>query len=210
MSFSSRLGRVGIVFGLWLTFTGHVLAIDDFSRTLNLTYTILDSGETQAKYEIRLKNNLSTVYAKQYALTLNSNDVTNIEVRDQEGKPLPWEQNARENQTTIAVKLDQGGKVLGRDKEVTFSISFLSHDAASIYGRVLEVAVPKLAAPQEYAQYNVILNVPAKFGPPSIVEPARYTFDSIGTMGVLRFHQRWSAVRHLGSYSGTSKLTICD
>lgn len=184
---------------LLFTLAGRALALEEFTRALNLSYTVLDSGQTQVRYEIRLKNNLSTVYAKQFVLTLNSTDVAGIDVRDAEGKILPWEQNSLENQTSVVVKLDGRGKILGRDKEQLFSISYLSQDAASIYGRVLEVAVPKLAAPKEYAQYNVVLNVPDRFGPPSIVEPARYTFDTTDGYGVLRF-------TNVGQESGISAL----
>jgi transglutaminase-like putative cysteine protease len=199
MSFPARLGMIAAAALLLLTSAGRALALEDFTRTLNLTYTVLESGQTRVKYEVRLKNNLSTVYAKQYALTLNSTDVSEIEVRDADGKALPWEQDDRANQTSIMVKLDQNGKVIGRDKERLFTISYLSQDAASIYGRVLEVSVPRLAAPLDYAQYNVVLNVPAKFGPPSLVEPARYTFDSVEGLGVLRF-------TNVGQESGISAL----
>ncbi len=182
-----RLKVILLVF-IFLTLGGRaVQAAADFTRSLNLTYAVLADGSTLVKYEVRLKNNFSTVYAKQYALTINGVALGQVEARDSDGQPLPFTVNEYENQTAITVQLDARSKVLGKDKERLFTITYLSPDAAEIYGQILEVAVPKLAEPESYAQYNVTITVPESFGSPAIVEPARYTFDAANGLGVLRF-----------------------
>lgn len=163
------------------------LAAEDFSKSLNVQYNVLETGETAVKYEVRLKNNFSTVYAQQYVLTINSPDVKNVAVLNANGKPERFELRQGENQSVIAITFAEEDKVIGRDKERVFTVQYLSNDTASVYGGAVEVTIPKLADPDSYAQYNVVVSVPEKFGQPSLVEPSRFTLDAAAGQNVLRF-----------------------
>ncbi len=164
-----------------------VRAATDFTKGLNVQYTVLETGETAVKYEIRLKNNFSTVYAKQYVLTVNSPDVKNVVVTNHDNKNERYELSQTETQSTISVFFSDEDRVIGRDRERLFFVSYVSSDTASVYGKVVEVTIPKLADPDSYAQYNVVVSVPEKFGQPSLVEPSRYTIDTAAGQSVLRF-----------------------
>jgi transglutaminase-like putative cysteine protease len=164
-----------------------VRAATDFTKSLNVSYTVLDTGETAVKYEVRLKNNFSTVYAKQYVLTVNSPDVKNVAVFNQDNKSEKFELSQTETQSTISVFFSDQDRVIGRDRERLFAVTYLSKDTASVYGNAVEVSIPKLADPDSYSQYNVVVSVPERFGQPSLVEPSRYTIDTGVGQSVLRF-----------------------
>lgn len=160
---------------------------DPFTTSMNVLYQVDNTGMTKVRYEVRLKNNLSTVYAREYALQINSPDVTNVAVRGADGETLARDIVQAAQQTTITVRFPNDDPVVGRDQERLFTIEYTSEDTASIYGQVLEVTIPKLAEPDKYAQYNVIVMVPEEFGQPSIVEPNQYTLDRANGSEVLRF-----------------------
>ncbi len=160
---------------------------DPFTISMNVLYQVQDSGQTVVRYETRLKNNLSTVYAREYALQVNSLDVSLATARDADGNSLPIDVVQSGQQTSITVTFPEEGKVIGRDQERLFTIEYTSEDTAAVYGQVLEVTIPKLAEPEKYAQYNVIVMVPERFGTPSIVEPNQYTIDQTGGSQILRF-----------------------
>lgn len=168
-------------------FTSSTQAVSDFTKSLNVSYAVLDTGETRVTYEVRLKNNFSTVYAKQYALTINSPDVKDVQVKNQDGKAERFELVQTENQSSVTVYFSEADKVIGRDRERLFTLTYVSKDIASIYGNVLEISLPKLADPDSYSQYNVVIAVPERFGAPTLVEPSRYTHDSGSGQSVLRF-----------------------
>ncbi len=160
---------------------------DPFTTSMNVLYQVQETGQTNVRYEIRLRNNLSTVYAREYALQINSPDVTNVAVRDADDKTLARDIVQSELQTSITVRFPEDDRVVGRDQERLFTIEYTSEDTSAIYGQILEVTIPKLADPEKYTQYNVIVTVPEEFGQPSIVEPNQYTLDRAGGSQILRF-----------------------
>lgn len=161
-----------------------VYAVENFTTDMQVQYRVRENGDTQITYDIDLKNNFSTVYAKEYVLELNSTDVSEVSVRDSEGEDLPFNQAAGTNTTSIQISFPQERRVLGKDKAQSFTISFVSQDAATVYGQVLEVAVPKLADPEAIGNYQVTIEVPPGFGEPSLVEPTTYNVErtQIGTI----------------------------
>lgn len=163
-----------------------VQAAEPFTTSLNVTYIVTPEETTNVRYEIRLKNNTSTVYAKEYALQINSPDVGSPKAFDANGETLPFAITQTSQSTTISLNLAHQ-RVVGRDQEQLFTIEYTSKDMASIYGQVLEVTVPKLAEPGKYSQYHVLIMVPKTFGDPSIVEPNQYTLDNDEHFQILRF-----------------------
>lgn len=158
-----------------------------FTVGMNVSYTVQPSGVTQVRYEVRLRNNVSTVYAKQYALQINSTDVENVRAVNAGGDNERVDVSQVGQSTTLTVQFDPNDVVVGRNQERLFTLEYTSKDAASIYGQVLEVSVPKLADPELYETYNVLVIVPDTFPEPSLVEPAQYTVDSSNGTRVLRF-----------------------
>ncbi len=164
-----------------------VRALTEFTKKLEATYTITESGTTQVTYDLRLQNNMSTVYATEYVLEINSTDIQNVSVSNADKKPLPFSSTAGINTTTVRVQFPEEQRVVGREKEQVFQISYTSQDIASQYGQVLEVSIPKIANPEDFSGYKVTVIVPQKFGKPSLVEPAQYRFEEAPGSGVVQF-----------------------
>jgi hypothetical protein len=164
-----------------------ILALEEFTKKLEAKYTVQENGETNILYEISLQNNLSTVYAKEYVLELNSTDISNVKVTDSENESLPFNVTPGTNTTTIRVQFPEDRRVIGRDQIQSFSLEFVSTDSASRYGQVLEVTIPKLANPADFSSYQVSVLVPSEFGEPSLVEPGQYTFNQAPEIGLVKF-----------------------
>jgi len=178
-------GVLKVLFGF--SVTPAAVAAGEFTKKLEVQYQVDSSGETQVSYDIRLENNFSTVYAKEYALELYSSEIDNVNVVDSQGKSLPFTTSQGDNTTTVRVTFPEDKWVVGRGQEQVFKIEYTSNDAASKYGQVLEVAVPKLAEPDQVAQYKVTIIVPDEFGEPSLVEPTQYRFEAAPGNNVVQF-----------------------
>lgn len=191
---------IALLTGLTLiTLPAPLHANGEFTKSANVQYTVNEDGETRVQYEIRLKNNMSTVYAREYVLEVNSTDVDQVVAENLENDALPFTTSQGTNSTTIRVQFPESQMVIGRDKEQAFRIRYVSKDMAATYGQVLEVSIPKLANPEDFSSYQVSILVPEKYGEPSLVEPAQYRYESTLGTGVISFN-------NVGQRTGISVL----
>ncbi len=158
-----------------------------FLARVSATYTVRNDSSTHVKLEIRLRNTTSVQYAKQYALQVNSPDVSQARATDAQGKNLAIDIGRSPAHTNLTVLFPDTDPLVGRDRERLFTLEYVSQDTASKYGEVLEVTVPRLADPDFYEQYSVMIVVPQNFGSPSWVRPEQYTVDTINGAQVVRF-----------------------
>ena len=161
---------------LILAFPAKTLAIQEFTTSLNATYTISSQSVPLVKNEIHIKNNFSTIYSTQFALEVGSTSVKNIRVFDQSGKELQTNITQTEKRTTIALQFKD--KILGKDNERVFTIEYEYPDGAISQGKVLEVDVPKLAQQDMFQAMTVRVIVPAVYGTPAAISPAGYKVDT--------------------------------
>ncbi len=161
---------------LILAFPAQTLAIQEFTTSLNATYTISSQSVPQVKNEIHIKNNFSTIYSTQFALEVGSTSVKNIRAYDQLGKELKTNIAQTEKRTTVALQFKD--KILGKDNERVFTIEYEYPDAAITQGKVLEVDVPKLAQKDMFQAMTVRVIVPAVYGTPAAISPAGYSVDT--------------------------------
>ena len=70
-------------FALLIGFSSNALAQAEFSTDYQIKYSVYSNGTTHAKFDISLINKLSNVYAKEFALTIGSTDLSDIKVYDQ-------------------------------------------------------------------------------------------------------------------------------
>jgi transglutaminase-like putative cysteine protease len=171
-----------------------IYAADEFSTTLHATYIVSQTGATSVSNEIHIKNNFSSIYAKQYALQVSSNRVTNIRVVDSAGKLLDPNIAQTDSKTSIALVFPD--KVIGKDQERVFTISYDQPDVSILAGSVLEVDVPKLTNPDEFAEYDVTIQVPAQLGDPAISNP-NYALQHTETATVLNYVNAKSGINVL-------------
>lgn len=143
-------------------------ALATFSTDYVVTYDISELGQTHVTFDIGQKNNLSTVYATSFSLSLSQTDLKNIRVKDAAG-PISPQISQTENVTNI--NFDFGDKVVGRDKVNQFSIQFDSPDIANKQGSVWEINIPKLESNENTNSQQIIMKVPEDFGQPAYIDP---------------------------------------
>src|SRR3990167_9765794 len=96
-----------------------VHALATFATDYIVTYDIGQQGTTHVTFDIAQKNNLSTVYATSFSLSLSQTNINNIRVADAAGAISPAI-NRTDNLTNIS--FDFLAKVVGRDKFNRFTV----------------------------------------------------------------------------------------
>jgi transglutaminase-like putative cysteine protease len=156
-------------FFLPLTLSAQEQATQFFESSLNNIYTVQPSGETLVQHTFRIRNLTPTYFVNRHGLRISSSDIKSIKVSGASGE-IPAEITQTENQTNIGITFPD--KLVGENKVREFTITYVNPDLAQIQGRVLEVAIPKQADPQQYQAITVTLNTPLLYGEPSRVTPA--------------------------------------
>src|SRR3990167_9372248 len=151
-----------------LVFSTRVFALATFATDYVITYDINEQGLTNVTFNIAQKNNLSTVYATSFSLSLSQTNLKNIVVRDAAGSINP-QISQTENVTNI--NFDFINKVVGKDKINQFSIQYDSADIANKQGSVWEINIPKLETNENTNNQQIILRVPSVFGQPAYIDP---------------------------------------
>jgi transglutaminase-like putative cysteine protease len=171
-----------IIFVLFFEFSSQTLAISQFSTDYNITYTVLPDGLTQVTYEIDQTNNLSSVYATNFSLSLSEDDVQNVRVVDTAGELYP---NITKTSNITLISFDFKGKVAGRGKINKFSVSYQTKNVASKVGSVWEINIPRLVTDEAANAVTITLIVPDNIGEPAYISPSPsqaqgnvYTFNS--------------------------------
>ena len=145
-----------------------VHALATFATDYIVTYDIGQQGTTHVTFDIAQKNNLSTVYATSFSLSLSQTNINNIRVADAAGAISPAI-NRTDNLTNIS--FDFLAKVVGRDKFNRFTVQYDSVDIAGKQGSVWEINIPRLETNENTNSQQIILKVPASFGQPAYIDP---------------------------------------
>ena len=145
-----------------------VHALATFATDYIVTYDIGQQGTTHVTFDIAQKNNLSTVYATSFSLSLSQTNINNIRVADAAGAISPAI-NRTDNLTNIS--FDFLAKVVGRDKFNRFTVQYDSVDIAAKQGSVWEINIPRLETNENTNSQQIILKVPASFGQPAYIDP---------------------------------------
>ncbi len=182
-----KLTTVLLILYCFISIENKIFAQDEFTTTLTSEYTIDVTGGTLVKQKFQLKNNKSNIYAKQYAVEVSSGEVKNIHVYDANGT-LETNITHTTNKTSIGITFPD--KLVGKNKTRTFTVEYQNPDVAILTGQVLEASIPKLAEPESFQQYSVILKVPSRFGKPSITYPANYTLGQTPEHTVLTYTEQ--------------------
>ena len=148
-------------------------AVGEFITSFATTYSIDVSGETTVSQKVTLTNQLSDVYAAEYALEIGSTRIEDVVAFGQTGNPIPVSVTQTESKTVVVVTFDE--QVVGINRQQIFTIRYKNPDAAQKVGNVLEVGVPRLANNSEVDSFEVNLEVPLVFGQPTLVNPSTFS-----------------------------------
>ncbi len=152
----------------WVARSFPVLAEGEFSTSYDVTYEVQENGETQVTQNIALTNKTKDFYASEYTLIIGSPRVKDIVATDPNGA-LKINVDTREDSTQIHVVFNS--PVVGLDKTLNWVLKYKTLDTAVKSGQVWEVNIPRLSPQAEIERYDVILKVPASFGPLMYVSP---------------------------------------
>lgn len=137
---------------------------DLFSTDLTIRYTVSETGLTRVTNSFEITNLTPQFFISEYALTVGSGNVDNIRVTSQ-GDNVEFQEVETSTQTVITLQFPE--PVAGAEQTKQFQISYTTPDLAQAAGQTLEVAVPPLAQDSNLNSYQVIIETPRQYGPPS-------------------------------------------
>ncbi len=155
-----------------------VLAEGEFTTSSNVNYKIQESGRTLVTHNITLENNLSTIYATTYTLSLENIDAQDIKAYSEKGIAYSLETLKEGDKTDIKIVFPDA--VVGKGAKRDFSISYENGNFAVRTGEVWEVSIPRLSNPESFGNYSVNLEIPDFFGLEAYMSPRpmEYSNDS--------------------------------
>jgi transglutaminase-like putative cysteine protease len=156
------------VLGLYLL-PGSINAQNEFSVDANVTYSVQETGKTVVTHAIMLENNISTVYATTYTLSLENIDVANVKAFSDKGDSFPVEISKDGGNTNIKVSFPD--TVVGKGVQRNFSITYENSSFAVRTGEVWEISIPRLGDQTNFRNYQLTLNVPKSFGLEAYISP---------------------------------------
>ncbi len=173
---------------IWLfLFTPHANASEEFNVSYEITYKVKKDISVAVEQRISLTNKLANIYASQYQVSLGSTKIKDVWAQDSNGSLIPRVTKG-ENTTTIQVNFEE--KVIGKDNTLTFTLGYVSEDYAMKNGRVLEIAIPKIAETEDLTSYNINLVIPAIFEDPAFILPTPTSITKAGSDNIYYFSQQ--------------------
>ena len=166
------------------SFSPPILAQTDFLTDYNVDYTINSNGQTHAKLEIALINQLSNIYAKEFTFSIGSTELSGIKVYNGQGTIEPTVVQGNKT-TNITVPFNE--KVLGKDKAQEFTLEFNSTDFSHRLGSVWEISIPRLSKTDNLRNYQLSLSIPASFGSPATITPKPISTNTSSGLVTYRF-----------------------
>jgi hypothetical protein len=184
-----RLFLYSFFFLFFFSAVNKASADNEFEISTQSTFEVRENGDTDILQNIKITNKTEFTYTPSYSLTLGLQDVRDLDTFNSSG-PLPNTLEDTEDGKRINISFPT--KIVGLNKVNEFSIRFKTGEIAKQKGELWEVTIPGLSSPENFISYNIYLDVPKTFGPPSLTKPARniselpYVFnrDEIGRSGI--------------------------
>lgn len=165
-------------------------ANSNFSTDYDVTYSILENGKTNVNFDVVLTNKTSQYYASSYSIEVGLNDIENVRASDPDGTITPV---IIKNNDETAIELNFNRKAVGINNQLNFNLSFDTKSVARNYGKIWEVNIPGLANQDNFQSFNVYVQTPSTFGPPSYIKPEiaapsknslSFTKEQLGSSGI--------------------------
>ncbi len=154
---------IAAIFG----FPQHIMA-EDFVVNYDISYRITNEGTTFVTQRVSLINKRTNLYAKEYAIRIDSNKIKNISASDGKGPIVP--SVIRENEKT-EIRLVFNEEVVGLGKILSFQLNYEDENITKKTGSIWEVSIPGVKEDSTLGEYTVKLSIPETFGPPTLMTP---------------------------------------
>ncbi|MFZ5845647.1 MAG: transglutaminase-like domain-containing protein [Patescibacteria group bacterium] len=163
-----------------------ISAVGEFTADYEVSYVAAPTGQTIVTQNITLTNRLTNLYPKQYAITIDSENIKDVIAYDKGGVIRP-QISQKDGKTEILLTFNE--QVVGLGKKLNFTLRFESGDIAQKHGLIWEINVPAVAADPDLGSYNLTLDVPASFGSNAYLSPPpssgrRWTKDQMTRGGI--------------------------
>lgn len=154
---------------------GVTFASDNFSTSYDTTYEIQEDGSVNVLEKITLKNLTKDYFPQNFKLTLNSKQISNISAKDSTGS-LPVKLTNLDGVSQVEVNFVQ--QVIGLNKELVWELSYNTKDLSKVFGKSLEIKIPKTASSLNVEKLNVRVIIPKSFGELSRIIPVPIKSDA--------------------------------
>jgi len=148
--------------------TSPVIAISEFSTDYQIKHDVHENGLTSVTYLVSQTNNLSTVYATQFSLSVGQVEPSSVVVIDESQLVYP---NISSTQNSTNISFPFANRVVGKDKVHHFSITYLTKDVVRHIGSIWEINIPNLAGNSSTRNVEISLKVPTTFPELAYISP---------------------------------------
>jgi hypothetical protein len=144
-----------------------VSAIDEFTVTEQIDYQVSNENLASVVHEIKITNNFSQFYPKEYQLSLNGINPLELQATDSQGSILKSQEVQKDG---LKIFLSLPNAKVGKDQTTSFFIRYQLNNFATTKGKTKEIYLPQY---QNSLNGNVTVNlkIPQSFG--------RLSFSSI-------------------------------
>ncbi len=149
-----------LVIYFFLQSTRQVHSVSEFSLQKQITYQIDSQGNAQVDQLVKLQNNFSTIYAKEYNLTIDKLNIKNVSATDKLGNILKSVQQTNDR-TTISLQFNQ--PTTNKNNTTDFSVSYHIDNFAVNQGSIWKIDLPQHPSSTQ-DQISITLKVPVSFG----------------------------------------------
>lgn len=152
----------------FLSFRASSTYAADFSVDYSIAYTVVENGTTNVTQQVSLTNKQTNLYAQQYAIIIDSSQISNVTAFDSKGSIRP---QIQQKDTKTEIILSFNDAVVGIGKTLNFTLSYQDDNIAKKNGTIWEINIPGIAEDQDLGNYTITLKVPQSFGPPAYLVP---------------------------------------
>jgi len=146
---------------LALFFPRNTFSADEFTTSQTTKYQIDTTGNALVSQQIEITNNFSQIYAKEYEISLSSEDIVNITGTDDGGNII--KSIDKQNGTTkISLAFNQPN--VGKNQTTKFNLHYSLPHLALPKGTTWEIILPENQTSHNIEKSDVYINVPTNFG----------------------------------------------
>lgn len=141
---------------------------EDFVVNYDVLYRITKEGRTFVTQRVSLINKRTNLYAKEYAIQIDSNKIKNISASDGKGPIVP---SVIRNNEKTEIRLVFNEEVVGLGNILSFQLNYEDENITKKTGSIWEVSIPGVTKDSTLGDYTVRLSIPETFGPPALMTP---------------------------------------
>ncbi len=168
-------------------FTPLIFADQNFSVSLDQTYTVSENGSTHITIQGEIKNKSNKYFPSMFSFLAGFTDIKNLTATDSLGR---IKTNEEKNSNVTKIVLTFNNRPDGVGSKEDFLVTFDTLQVARKNGLIWEISIPGIANQADFESFNIHVIVPKSFGNPSYIKPTQignsldFDKNTIGTSGI--------------------------